>query len=170
MPDEVATALDLPVETEMDEDEQRRQAILDRAYALRAFLDSVQGQWTEQQAADNPDMIALWNPGQEYLPDERVRYEGHVYRVLQTHVSQLDWTPDLVPALYAKLRTSQEEREEETGVEPWEQPTAENPYMKGDRVSHGGVFWESLVDNNVWEPSTTTQALGLWKNIDLQEV
>ena len=154
---------------EMDEDEARRQAIIDRAYALRAFLDSVQGEWTETQAADNPDMIALWNPGTEYVPDDRVRYGGHVYKVLQTHKAQQDWPPDIVPALYAQLRTSQEQREEDAGVDPWEQPGSTNPYMKGDRVSHGGTFWESLVDNNVWEPSAQTEALGLWKNIDLKE-
>lgn len=163
MSDEIMTPVDEP----MDEDEARRQAILDRAYALRAFLDEVQGNWTDEQAAEHPDMIPLWNVGQDYVRDDRVRYEGHAYKVLQSHTSQPDWTPDIVPAIYARLRTSQEEQEEQAGIEEWEQPTAENPYMKGDRVAHSGFFFESLVDSNVWEPTDQTVGLALWKYITL---
>lgn len=28
-----------------------------------------------------------------------------------------------------------------------------NPYMTGDKVTHNGKTWVSIVDNNVWEPS-----------------
>lgn len=34
----------------------------------------------------------------------------------------------------------------------WEQPESTNPYMAGDKVTHGGKTWVSTVDDNVWEP------------------
>lgn len=33
------------------------------------------------------------------------------------------------------------------------QPDSTNPYMMGDKVKHNGKTWESIIDNNVWEPS-----------------
>ena len=37
--------------------------------------------------------------------------------------------------------------------------------MTGDRVKHNGKTWESLVDNNVWEPGAQgTEAL--WKVVE----
>ena len=37
-------------------------------------------------------------------------------------------------------------------IPEWEQPDSTNPYMKGDKVTHGGKTWVSDIDNNVWEP------------------
>lgn len=34
----------------------------------------------------------------------------------------------------------------------WEQPSADNAYMKGDKVRYNGKVYKSLIDNNVWKP------------------
>ncbi|WP_350308143.1 carbohydrate-binding protein [[Ruminococcus] torques] len=47
---------------------------------------------------------------------------------------------------------------------PWEQPNSTNPYKKGDRVTHKGKTWESLVDSNVWEPGAVGSE-SLWKEV-----
>ena len=55
--------------------------------------------------------------------------------------------------------------QEGTGIGEWEQPDSTNPYITGDRVKHNGKTWESLVDNNVWEPGAQgTEAL--WKVVE----
>ena len=42
---------------------------------------------------------------------------------------------------------------ENTDIIPeWEQPDSTNGYSIGDKVMHNGVKYESLVDNNIWEP------------------
>ena len=66
----------------------------------------------------------------------------------QSHsTSRTDRTPTAAPSLWAKVLTS------ETGEPlPWQQPDNTNPYMKGDKVTHGGKTWVSTMDNNVWEP------------------
>ena len=67
--------------------------------------------------------------------------------------------PDTASSLYAKVLT------DPTGkVLPWEQPNSTNPYKKGDRVTHKGKTWESLVDSNVWEPGAV-ESESLWKEV-----
>lgn len=142
--------------------EKLREEIMQRAYVLRAFMDAHASEIDDDQAVDIPDLMPMWDSGQEYVAGDRVRYDGHVYKVLQAHTSQTDWTPDIVPALYAVLRKGQID----PTVEEWVQPTAENPYQKGDRVYHPTpTMWESLVDSNVWEPTEKTAALSLWKRL-----
>lgn len=41
-------------------------------------------------------------------------------------------------------------------------PGATNPYMAGDKVTHGGKTWESTIDGNVWEPWAQGSE-GLWR-------
>ena len=153
--------------------EERARLIIERAMALRAYLDSVVAPTiSDREATDSvPTLVfPIWNAGEDYAAGDRVRYDDALYRVVQAHTSQLDWTPDKVPALYARLRSSQDEEADREGIDAWEQPTAENPYMRGDIVRHIGAFWESLVDNNVWEPSAQTEALSLWKQITLPNI
>lgn len=112
---------------------------------------------TDEQAIEVQPIYPEWSgDGIEYEKDFKVNYDGVLYKVLQKHTSQADWTPTEAPSLFAKVLT-------EPGViKEWEQPESTNPYMKGDKVSHNGKTWESIVDNNVWEPGVQgTEAL--WK-------
>lgn len=51
-------------------------------------------------------------------------------------------------------------------VEDTEAPEAPDGYSTGDRVTHGGHLWESLVDDNVDRPGTDNgfrwKDLGAW--------
>ena len=77
----------------------------------------------------------------------KIRYENLLYKCVQAHTSQADWTPDKVPALF--VRTSVEEWPE------WVQPTgAHDAYSKGDKVSYQQKHWISQIDGNVWAPPT----------------
>jgi hypothetical protein len=79
--------------------------------------------------------------------EQKVRYNGVLYRVVQAHTTQADWTPDATPALFARYR------EPTAAPEPWVQPTgAQDAYKLGEQVTHNGSTWQSTADNNVWEP------------------
>ena len=50
-----------------------------------------------------------------------------------------------VPALFAEVSIAE--------IPEWKQPIgSEDAYHVGDKVTHNGKTWESLIDNNVWEP------------------
>lgn len=105
------------------------------------------------------DFYPEWSAGQAYTVGFKVQYGGTLYKCLNAHTSQDDWTPDVSPSLFAKVLIPNENI-----VPEWEQPESTNPYMAGDKVIHNGKTWESLVDNNVWEPGTSGTE-SLWKEI-----
>ena len=94
------------------------------------------------------DLFDAWESGKAYFLNDRVSYEGGVYRCIQSHTSQSDWTPDVVPALWTRIKADPSGEPEE-----WVQPTgAHDAYNAGDKVKHNDKVWTSLVDANVWEP------------------
>ena len=75
------------------------------------------------------------------------KYGSQLYRCLQDHTSQADWTPDAASSLWKATADPAEE------WPAWSQPQgAHDAYAKGAKVLHSGKRWTSDVDNNVWEP------------------
>ena len=128
---------------------------MQEAKAIRASIDGLAANQTDEILIDNMAAFPHWNgDGVQYLTGMLVQYDGKLYRVIQPHTSQPDWTPDKVPALL--VRVSVEEFPE------WVQPTgAHDAYNKGDKVTHNGLRWISAADSNVWEPGVYG-----WTNIN----
>lgn len=75
--------------------------------------------------------------------------EGVLYRCVQAHVTQADWSPVKTPALWTAARKTAGQAPDE-----WKQPTgAQDAYKVGDRVTFESAVWESLIDANVWSPT-----------------
>lgn len=126
----------------------------DEAKAVIAAIVAMREIATDEQALAAPALYPKWSGGVEYKAGERVLHDGALYRVLQGHTAQADWTPDVAPSLFAKVLTS----DDGTPLE-WVQPDSTNPYMTGDKVTHNGSTWESLIDYNVWEPTEANASL-----------
>ena len=100
----------------------------------------------DNYTAVNPFVLDEWITGKQYQIGDRCQYEGKPYKVVQSHTSQEDWTPDLTPALFVEI--SYDEWPE------WKQPTGtQDAYNKGDKVSYEGNHYISLIDGNVWSPT-----------------
>jgi hypothetical protein len=118
------------------------------------------GTLDDAQALKVKALYPQWDgSGVAYTMGDRLTYQGDLYKVLQSHTSQADWSPDKAPSLFAKVLPGQDG----TAVGEWKQPDSTNPYSKGDKVTHKGKTWESLVDGNVWEPGAT--GVRQWKQI-----
>ena len=114
---------------------------------LRA-IGKAQKVMTDEQALECADIYPEWDGnGKAYETGDRLTYSEKLYKVLQSHTSQSGWTPTAAPSLFAEVLPGQDGT-----IGEWAQPGSDNPYMKGDRVTHNGKTWESTVDNNVWEP------------------
>lgn len=120
---------------------------LSEARRLRGYIEKAADSLDDTDALDATVLFPIWNPTSTYETGKRVRYEGVLYRCLQTHTAQADWAPVAAPSLWAKVLIP-----DSSVIPAWEQPGATNPYMKGDKVLHNGKTWESSIDNNVWEP------------------
>ena len=120
-------------------------SLIDKARAMRENLNVACTFLTDEQAETVTVLFPKWETGIAYKVGDRRQYDGLLYKCVQAHTSQSDWTPDVVPALW--VRTSTEEWPE------WIQPTgAHDAYNKGDKVSHNEKHWVSDIDANVYEP------------------
>ena len=96
--------------------------------------------------------------GVAYKVGKRIMFEGVLYKVIQAHTSQAEWTPIAAPSLFAKVINETIDG----SIPEFEQPDSTNPYMKGDRVIFNGKVYESLIDNNVYSPEAYPTG---WKEI-----
>lgn len=117
------------------------------AEAIIAALVKLRESATDEQALSVPVLYPAWRSGVTYGSGNRVLYNGALYKVLQDHISQDDWTPDAAPSLFAKVLIPDADV-----IPEWVQPDSTNPYAKGDQVTHDGKTWASDIDGNVWEP------------------
>ena len=104
----------------------------------------------EVTATEHTEIFAAWEPDVQYESGNLRRYpesDGKLYKCIQAHKSQADWTPDVAASLWVVAGDPAEEWPE------WSQPIgAQDAYMNGDKVSHNEKHWVSDYDNNVWEP------------------
>ena len=117
------------------------------AEAIVAALVKLRESATDEQALSVPVLYPAWRSGVDYVTGQRVLHGGVLYKALQYHTSQDDWTPDAAPSLFARVLIPDAET-----IPEWAQPDSTNPYSKGDKVTHNGKTWTSDIDNNVWEP------------------
>ena len=114
---------------------------------LRALIELAAKSLNDKEALDAVELYPAWSAEQEYQAGIRVQFGGLLYRCLQDHRAQAGWDPAQAVSLWARVLI------QEPGTVPqWVQPDSTNPYKKGDRVTHQGKTWISLMDGNVWEP------------------
>lgn len=129
-----------------------------QAYADALTLAKIQAKTVDDETAVLvPNLFDVWSDSKHYEKDERVTYNGTLYKCLQAHDAQADWTPTGAPSLWAEVLPGQSGE-----IGAWKQPGSTNGYKTGDKVTHNGKTWESTADNNVWEPG----AVGApWKEV-----
>ena len=118
-----------------------------QAIAYRRKIETAAAAQTDEAALKSIELFPKWAPDTHVNAGQRLQYGGVLYRALQSHDTQPDWTPDRVPALFTVVSVE---------VWPeWKQPTgASDAYNAGDKVSHVGKHWISIINGNVWEPGT----------------
>lgn len=57
----------------------------------------------DQTAYRMREFYPEWAAGQSYPVGHKLLYGGELYKVIQAHTSQADWTPDAVPALFTRI-------------------------------------------------------------------
>lgn len=116
-----------------------------KAKQLRQLIEQLAVTLDDETALIGVELFPMWTIDLAYAVDDRVQHGGILYKCIQAHTSQADWTPDATPALWV-IVTIEEWPE-------WVQPTgAHDAYSKDSKVTHNGKKWISSYDANVWEP------------------
>lgn len=126
----------------------------EKARALRPMIEKAAISLSDEDALGCVELFPAWAADVGYTADERIRYGGKLYRCVQAHTSQADWTPPSTPALWTEVAKPGE-------IPVWRQPTgAQDAYNKGDKVHYpdaSGDIYVSTIDGNVWSPADYPQ-------------
>jgi len=115
--------------------------------AVKKMLASSTEELSDEDALAVAALFPTWHSkiGKQVNVGERLWYNEKLWKVIQAHTAQENWTPDTAVSLYTEV--SIEEWPE------WRQPLgAQDAYAMGDKVSHNGQHWVSTMDANVYEP------------------
>ena len=118
---------------------------------------------SEERALEIASVYPAWEPMKTYAAGDIVSYgvnslgDPQLYKVVQAHTSQSDWTPSATPALYDAFGL------DDSGYPIWAQPSgAHDAYNKRDVVNYNGMLYESVIDGNVWSPDVYPSG---WKSV-----
>ena len=117
--------------------------------ALQLFCQTLD----DDKALEVATVFPAYAVGRAYAVGDMFSYgenstgDPQLYKVVQAHTSQADWTPNETPALYTAI-----------GLTPadypiWNRPSgAHDAYGKGDIVSYKEKLYKSLIDGNTYSP------------------
>ena len=74
---------------------------------LRALIGSnsekIVSTFTDENALKVIDLFPVWAVGIAVAKDGRYQYNGKLYKCVQAHTTQADWTPDITPSLWTVI-------------------------------------------------------------------
>lgn len=108
---------------------------------------------SDEKAMEVATIYDPWAVGKSYAVGDFLTYgengvgDPQLYKVVQAHTSQADWTPDVSASLYDAIGL------DAAGYPVWSQPTgAHDAYNTGDIVDYNGTLYQSLIDGNTYSP------------------
>ena len=137
--------------------------MITRAHAikLREMIVKASASLNDEDALQSIELFDAWKADTAYTADTRIRYDGKLYKVLQNHKSQADWTPDVAVSLYAEVAESGQ------GDTP-ENPIPYNNNMeliKDKYYSQNGVTYICFRDTGVPVYNNLSDLVGIYVNV-----
>ena len=71
--------------------------------ALRPYIEKAAASLDDNDAANAVKLFPTWTIGIAVSVGERYQYEDKLYKVVQKHTTQADWTPDKTPAMWVVI-------------------------------------------------------------------
>ena len=133
-----------PMEPE-PQTEPEMEAVLE---AVKKLLSTETAELSDEDALAVASLFPTWSSkiGEMVNAGERLWYDKKLYKVLQPHTVQEDWTPDVSASLFVEI-----------SIEEWPdyvQPTGtQDAYNTGDRVTFSEHRYICKMDNCVWSPA-----------------
>lgn len=119
----------------------------EEAIKFRKKIESAAVLLDDEAALDSIELFPSWKEDITVTAGERYKYNEKLYKVIQAHTTQSDWTPDISKSLFTEVSIDE--------WPEWVQPTGtQDAYMIGDKVTFNGEHYISAIDNNVWSPVT----------------
>ena len=115
------------------------------AIAYRNKIETAASTMTDDTALTAVELFPAWAIGKAYAVNDRVQYNGTLYKCVQAHTSQADWAPSATPALWKTVSVDE--------YPEWVQPTgAHDAYNIGDKVTYNEQHYVCTSNANVYAP------------------
>ena len=75
----------------------------DAAMKIKPYLQKGAQSLGDADALEIKSLYPEWENGVEYTTRKKAQYKGKLYRCLQAHTSQADWTPDVSASLWTVI-------------------------------------------------------------------
>ena len=116
-----------------------------KAKQLRQLIEQLAVTLDDETALTGVELFPAWVVGKAYTVNDRAQYNGTLYKCIQAHTSQADWTPDVTPALWKTVSLDE--------YPEWVQPAgAHDAYNIGDKVTYNGQRYVCTSNANVYAP------------------
>ena len=116
--------------------------------ALRLYIEKAAASLDDNDAANAVALFPTWTIGIAVAVGERYQYEDKLYKVVQAHTTQADWTPDATPAMWAVI--------DKTHAGTLEDPI---PASRGMEYEYGKYYLDGE-DGNTYLCQRTGEAAG----------
>ena len=134
---------------------------LEKARQLRTMIEKAAASLSDEDALEAAELFAVWASGTAYAAEQRIRYAGKLYKVLQDHTSQADWLPDITPSLYAEVE------------KPGQGDTPNNPIpyngnmelLEGKYYSEDGVVYHCTRSTGIPVYNRLTDLVGIYVEV-----
>lgn len=153
-----------------------KNVINSKEYSLEDILKKIDTKWVQSELTDEQRdkliTLAQTNANPEH---SNAPLQKQIEEISKNQIA-LEETVEKLSATVQKIK----ETVESGGTvipEPEPTPQEEYPawepyngippvkYQKGSKTSHNGKKWESMVDNNVWEPGAFGVGAEIWREI-----
>ena len=116
-----------------------------KAKQLRQLIEQLAVTLDDETALTGVQLFPTWVVGKAYAVNDRVQYNGTLYKCIQAHTSQDDWMPSATPALWKTVSVDE--------YPEWVQPSgAHDAYNIGDKVTYNGQHYVCTSNANVYAP------------------
>ena len=115
---------------------------------LRPYIEKAAASLDDNDAANAVKLFPTWTIGIAVTVGERYQYADKLYKVVQAHTTQADWTPDATPAMWAVI--------DKTHAGTLDDPI---PASRGMEYEYGKYYLDSE-DGNTYLCQRTGEAAG----------
>lgn len=130
-------------------------------YKLRELIEKASTSLADGDALEAVELFPAWAAGVAYAVGQRIQYNGKLFKCVQAHTSQADWTPEATPALWTEV------------AKPGEGDTPENPIpynnnmelFKDKYYSQNGVVYICTRNTEIPVYNNLSDLVGLYVEV-----
>ena len=134
------------------------EALITAAKKYRKLIEKAVQSLDDKDALECVCLYEKWDgSGKEYIEGKKLRHNGKLWRVKQTHTSQPDWIPGVAASLFDEIN--------ETNAGTSNDPIPYNGSMaleKGKYYSQDGVTYLCTRDTGIAVYNTLAELVGIY--------